>query len=78
MPGHGWGDKEVPPRQSWVHMDKLNDAQIDTGMALVFNKLLRSKDMHDPADLTQVEKADCRWSLEMRNIWQGTQLCNAW
>eukprot|EP00972_Heterocapsa_arctica_P042370 6245307-Heterocapsa_arctica.AAC.1 len=34
--------------------------------------------MHNPAELTPVEKVDYHWTLEMRNIWQGTQLCNAW
>eukprot|EP00972_Heterocapsa_arctica_P041838 6168205-Heterocapsa_arctica.AAC.1 len=78
MPGLGWGDKEVLPRQSWVRMERLSDIEIDTGMALVFGKLLHFKGMQDPADLTQVEKVDYHWSLEMRNIWQGTQLRNAW
>eukprot|EP00972_Heterocapsa_arctica_P006670 975768-Heterocapsa_arctica.AAC.1 len=34
--------------------------------------------MHNPAELTPVERVDYHWALEMRNIWQGTQLCNAW
>eukprot|EP00972_Heterocapsa_arctica_P021204 3121248-Heterocapsa_arctica.AAC.1 len=47
-------------------------------MAQVFDKLLHSSTMQKPEGLAPVERANYKWDLEMRDIWKGTQLRDAW
>eukprot|EP00972_Heterocapsa_arctica_P032175 4740521-Heterocapsa_arctica.AAC.1 len=47
-------------------------------MAQVFDELLRPREHKDPSTLTPVEKVEYKWGLEMRDVWKGTQLRDAW
>eukprot|EP00972_Heterocapsa_arctica_P114312 16441784-Heterocapsa_arctica.AAC.1 len=47
-------------------------------MSQAFKRLLRSQDTIDPSKLTSLQKLDFKWSLEMRGVWKGTQLRDAW
>eukprot|EP00972_Heterocapsa_arctica_P018665 2759990-Heterocapsa_arctica.AAC.1 len=74
----GHGSSSHGTQHSWIEERHLTDEQIDVGMSVAFDRLLHSNDNIDPSRHAPMQNIDFKWALEMRGIWKGTQLRDAW